>query len=236
MRESYQEFLKRISVFEKQNLDLGKNYFKGPTSLAYKIDKENRIKSFFGDTVVFELDEEIKDKINEIFSKIYDQASECFSERLKPNTMHMTLHDLSNSPEQSAVDAEMEENLKEIQSIVTLVKNDTIKMRTNFIFNMVNTSLVIGLVPSDENEFNKLMDIYYLVDNIKPAKYHLTPHITLSYYNINGFSVESKNKLEEVVSNLNDDNFEITLCTEKLFYQRFYSMNDYHNILKLTNE
>ena len=40
MRESYQEFLKRISVFEKQNLDLGKNYFKGPTSLAYKIDKE----------------------------------------------------------------------------------------------------------------------------------------------------------------------------------------------------
>ena len=235
MRENYQEFLSRIHVFEKRNLDLGKSYFKGRPSLAHKIDENNKLKSFFGDTVVFELDDHTKERINNIFFKIYNLVPECFSERLDPKTLHMTLHDLSNSPDRDSIACDMESNFNRIQLTTDSIKKEKIKMRTSFIFNMVNTSLVLGLVPEDEYEFNKLMRLYYIIDNIKQAEYPLTPHITLSYYNINGFSEEAKNKLEDIVFQLNNISEEVILDTDRLFYQRFYSMNEYHNILKLTN-
>ena len=234
MRESYKGFTERVSVFERRELDLGKSYFKGKPSLAYKINEFNQLKSFFGDTVVFELSEEEKTRVGSIVNEIYEVCPECFAEKLKESTLHMTLHDLSNSPEYDDVSLEMEKNAEKIRKIIDKVGNVTIKMKASFIFNMVNTSLVLGLIPLDEGEYEKLMRLYYLIDeSVKKAEYPLTPHITLGYYNINGFNEEAKSRLEKLIYKLNDIRLEIILDTQRLFYQRFFSMNDYRNIIKL---
>ena len=79
------------------------------------------------------------------------------------------------------------------------------------------------------------MYLYYIFDDVKKLGYPLTPHITLSYYNVDGFSTESARKLENIVKELNENEMEIEieLDTKELFYQKFVSMNDYINIFSM---
>ena len=145
----------------------------------------------------------------------------------------MTLHDLSNSPALEAIAADVFQNELNVLKRAQLVAAQKIKMRSKFIFNMVNTSLVLGLYPVDEENHHKLMELYYLFDDVKKLDYPLTPHITLGYYNIDGFNTESARKLEKVVKELNHSSMEIELDTKELFYQKFISMNDYINIFHM---
>lgn len=230
--ETYKEFLDRINSFEKSEIDLGNGYFKGNPSIALKVNENNSFRPFYGDTVVFNLDNATKQKLKRIVDSINAVASECFCERLVPNTFHMTLHDLSNSPVLEDVASELFHNELKAVKITENITEQKIRMRSKYIFNMVNTSLVMGLYPTDEEEYNKLMDLYYLFDDVKKLGYPLTPHITLGYYNVKGFSVESARKLENIVKELNTNEMEIEieLNTKELFYQKFVSMNEYINI------
>lgn len=233
--ETYKEFLDRINSFEKSEIYLGDDYFRGNPSIALKVDENNSFRPFYGDTVVFNLDDATKEKLEKIVDSINEVALECFCERLVPNTFHMTLHDLSNSPVLEDIATELFHNELKAVKIAEKIANQKIRMKSKYIFNMVGTSLVLGLYPTDEEEYNKLMDLYYLFDDVKKLGYPLTPHITLSYYNVNGFSTESARKLENIVKELNakDMEIEIELDTKELFYQKFVSMNDYINIVSM---
>lgn len=79
-------------------LHLGNQYFKGNPSILQKVDSNNKFRDFYGDTVVFALDDITKKALNGYVESLYQSAPECFCERLTPDTFHMTLHDLSNSP------------------------------------------------------------------------------------------------------------------------------------------
>ncbi len=233
--ETYKEFLDRINSFEKSEINLGDDYFRGSASIALKVNENNGFKPFYGDTVVFNLDDATKKKLSRIVDSINAVAPECFCERLVPNTFHMTLHDLSNSPVLEDIAVELFENEIKAVKIAEKIAKQKIKMKSKYIFNMVNTSLVMGLYPINEEEYNKLMDLYYLFDDVKNLGYPLTPHITLGYYNINGFSTQSARKLESIVKELNANEIEIELNTKELFYQKFVSMNEYINIFSLAS-
>ena len=228
--ETYKDFLDRISSFEKSEMYLGDDYFKGNPSIALKVNENNGFRPFYGDTVVFNLDDTTKKKLASIVDCIYAVAPECFCERLVSNTFHMTLHDLSNSPALENIAVELFENELKAVKLAEKIPVQTIKMKSKFIFNMVGTSLVLGLYTVDEEEYNKLMELYYLFDDIKHLNYPLTPHITLAYYNIKGFDTTSARKLENIVQVLNTNEMEIELNTQELFYQKFVSMNEYINI------
>lgn len=232
--EKYQEFLSRIGEFQLPDMDLGKSYFRGRASLKNKIDEDNRLRDFYGDTVVFELDEETKEAVGKIIDEIYATSQNCFAERLDTKTLHMTLHDLSNSQRFSDVEDAMKENLAKIKERLHQFPRCKIEMKSKCIFNMVNTSLVIGLVPIDEGEYDKLMRLWAAVDEVKRSPYPLTPHITLGYYNVHGFDEADAKKLEEIVGKLNrKEPMDITLDTRRLYYQRFTSMNRYESLLNL---
>lgn len=235
--ETYKEFLDRINSFEKSEIDLGDDYFRGNPSIALKVNENNSFSPFFGDTVVFNLDDVIKKKLSKIVDNINAVAEECFCERLVPNTFHMTLHDLSNSPILEDVAVELFHNELKALEISEKIDSQKIKMKSKYIFNMVNTSLVMGLYPINEEEYNKLMNLYYLFDDVKKLGYPLTPHITLGYYNVDGFSTESARKLENIVKELNvtEMDIEIELNTKELFYQKFISMNDYINVFSMAS-
>lgn len=236
--ESYKDFLDRINSFEKREVCFGNDYFGASASIPLKVDKDNRFRTFYGDTIVFNLDDVTKGKLAKIVDRIYRVAPECFCERLVPSTFHMTLHDLSNSPVLENIAVEVFGNELKVIEKSKQICMQKIKMRSKYIFNMVNTSLVLGLYPVNEEEYNKLMKLYYLFDDVKKLNYPLTPHITLAYYNVNGFKNESAKKLENIVKELNTNEMEIEieLDTKELFYQKFISMNDYINIFSMANK
>ncbi|MBR6642690.1 MAG: hypothetical protein IKL28_03405 [Lachnospiraceae bacterium] len=239
--ETYREFLDRIQFFEHQKWSFGPGYFKGNPSLVKKVHLDNTFRPFYGDTVVFDLDDTTKERLTKWLDELYAIVPECFSERLATDTLHMTLHDLSNSDDFSEVAEEIEMNREQVQSLRNEIsKFNTIKMNSKCMFNMVNTSLVLGLYPADETEYKKLMTLYETFNEVKKLPYPLTPHITLAYYNVHGFNETSARKLEELVCHLNcvelENEMEIVLKAEKLYYQHFDSMNHYTNVLPVFGE
>jgi len=231
--ESYKEFLERINSFENKELHLGNEYFGINPSVHQKVNDDNTFKTFYGDTIVFNLTDTEKELLTHYVEQLYNAAPECFCEKLISNTYHMTLHDLSNSPNLSDIAAEMFHNELRVIYKRNAIKPYKIKMKSKYIFNMVNTSLVLGLYPTDEYEYHKLMELYFLFDEVKQLSYPLTPHITLAYYNSHGFGTESARKLEQAVNRLNLTPLEFELDVKNLYYQKFRSMNDYINIFCL---
>ena len=239
--ETYREFLNRINSFEEKSWSFAPGNFKGNPSLEKKVHPNNTFRPFYGDTVVFDLDDITKERLTKWLDKLYATVPECFSEHLSADTFHVTLHDLCNSGEFSEIEKEIEANRRKIQSLCKeLLTFDAIKMKSKYVFNMVNTSLVLGLYPADETEYKKLMTLYDTFNEVKKLPYPLTPHITLAYYNVHGFSDESARKLEELVYHLNcaelESEMEIVLRAKELYYQHFDSMNHYMNVLSIFGE
>lgn len=231
--ETYQEFLNRIYSFEKREVFYGRNYFHGNPSIAQKVNWENKFQPFFGDTIVFDLDVETKDKLTTILDQLYTYVPECFCEKLIPNTFHMTLHDLSNSPHLGNVAEDVFINEWKVAEIFKEIQPQKIAMKSTYIFNMVGTSLVLGLYPASEKDYEKLMKLYELFHSVRELPYPLTPHITLAYYNVHGFPVESAEKLEALVYELNAHSMDIVIDTKKLAYQKFITMNEYKSIISI---
>ena len=229
--ENYGEFLDRINSFEKREVFYGNDYFHSNPSVAQKVNWENQFQPFYGDTMVFDLDTATKKKIADVVERLYAEVPECFCEKLVSNTFHMTLHDLSNSPVLQDVAADVFENELKVIEIAKRIEPQTIRMKSKYIFNMVGTSLVMGLYPATEEDYVKLMTLYEMFNKVKYLSYPLTPHITLAYYNVHGFSAESARRLEALVYELNGEELEIMIDTGHLYYQKFVSMNDYQNII-----
>ena len=233
--EAYKDFIKRIS-YQQAELQLGEGSFKPDKRVFEKVNQDNRFKPFYGDTVVFDLDSRTKAKIEKEIKTLYNAAPECFCEKIKTDTIHLTLHDLSASDELENIAADVFSNeIKLLRILRDLPQQITvIRMRTNYIINMVSTSLVLALIPADGNEWNKLQQIYDTINKVRVCPYpYLTPHITLAYFNRNGFDVASADKLKATVYELNKNRFGITLKTNRLYYQKFISMNEYFPVLSL---
>ena len=234
--EKYSDFLSRIS-YQQAELQLGDGKFEADERVHQKVNSENSFKAFYGDTVVFDLCGKTKKKLNKIIDKLYEEAGECFCEKLRENTLHMTLHDLSAAESIEEISADVFRNEVKLLKIIRQepIESHKIKMKLNYIVNMVNTSLIAALVPEDKSQWNKLQKLYSMVDKVRVCPYpYLTPHITLAYFNYNGFAEESADNLREIVKELNSKSMEITLDTDKLFYQKFVSMNEYINVFRLT--
>ena len=233
--ESYSEFMNRISSFERPQLGIDFDNFRPSNSVLQKVDENNGFSPFYGDTVVFELDSVDKRAVDAIIDQLYGRVDNCFCEKLNMATLHMTLHDLTNSANQDEILSQMFKNQSAIMQMVMRdqIKSETILMKSNYIINMVNTSLVLCFYPADEKEYEKLMRLYSLMDEVVSLPYPFTPHITLAYFNRYGFDRKAAFELGSVVEELNKHQFEIILSTERLHYQRFASMNDYSNVLRL---
>lgn len=233
--ETYGQFMDRICSFEKPEFHIQGDYFTPSNSVLAKVAENNTFQKFYGDTVVFDLSIDEKMKIDEIIFTLYIHASKCFCEELKFCNLHMTLHDLSNSSD--GLKALQLSSRNEAQLIKVLASKKKyihkIRMRTNFIINMVNTSVVLALYPVNADEYSKLMYWYGMIDEVLTLPYPFTPHITLAYYKRNGFGKEEIQSLTWVVNELNKRSFEITLDTRNLVYQRFTSMNNYHTAFRL---
>ncbi|MBQ7503414.1 ligT like phosphoesterase [bacterium] len=237
--ESYQQFLERINQFETAELNLGSGPFEVSRSLAAKVGSDNKFKPFFGDTSVFDLDDGAKDYLDGLISRLYSECGECFCERLDRDYLHMTLHDLSSSPDF----ADVKDTLRKRGEYfaVNPLRDKTVDfsrpivMRANNILNMVNISLVLGLYPAGDDDYRRLCALYAELEKIVGLPYAMTPHITLAYYNCRSFGAESADRLKKTVKEMNllQGVKELIMRPEKLFYEHFFSMNNYKKIQPL---
>lgn len=233
--ESYQTFLARVKGFEKAELVMEGSVFVANPNLKDKVADDGSFKTFYGDTVVFDLEEKDKEWLASRVETLYRDASDCFAAVLPISSYHMTLHDLSNGNQLSRLVEEMVENRQRLENQLQMapLSPQIIRMKSHFIFNMVDTSLVLGLIPASRADYEILMELYRRVDAVKGLSYPFTPHITLAYFHPKGFGAAQIEVVKKVVAELNQSHAELFLDTSRLYYQTFRSMGDYQTVFSL---
>ena len=198
-------------------------------NLTKKIDIDGAFLPFVGNTVVYDLDVDTKLQLTELQKELYACRSAVLSELLDPSTFHMTLHDLVNGRAgEDGIRDKMERIVPAVRQILSeWTCHEPIRMKTTWMFNMVNTSIVLGLKPVDEDAHSRLDAMYCRLEEVLPLGYPLCPHITLAYFRPGQYSAK---QMEGLCNGLRAVDFEIELKAENLMLQNFDHMNHYYAI------
>ncbi|MBE6053248.1 MAG: hypothetical protein E7212_04915 [Clostridium sartagoforme] len=238
--ENFLEFKNRIYSFQKNSISDNLQEFIVNPKIEDKVDINGSIKEFYGDTVVFELSKREKNLISKLQDILYANCNEYLSERLPSETFHMTLHDLNSNSNYKFIEdilIKSENDVKNVfDEISNINNNEPIIMKKSYIFNLVNTSIVLGLEPIDHESYSRLMCLYNKFEEVKELTYPLTPHITLAYFkdkNIDYIGIEI---LRKTIEEMNKYEVEINLKLRNLSYKYFYSMKKYKTILNINDK
>lgn len=199
-------------------------------SLRAKVDETGKLLPFSGNTTVFLLDDGTKAAIEPLQRRLYEAAGHLLAEPLAPDTFHMTLHDLANgipSPDTDRWIAETEPGAQAVLDELKAEDPRPLYMKTTWIFNMVNTSIVLGLAPADPETEARLCYMYARLNAVVPLDYPLCPHITLAYFRP---GVYGREDLAALRTSLTPASLEITLDMENLVLQTFTDMNNYQTV------
>lgn len=198
-------------------------------NLTKKVDDNRDFRGFIGNTTVFLLDESTKRKISSLQDELYAAADFILAKPLESSTFHMTLHDLINGPEgEQGLEERMTSVVAPVRMYLQQFRTQpSLKMHTTWMFNMVNTSIVLGLKPADEDSYRRLDAMYQALEQIVPLGYTLTPHITLAYFRPGCYTAAEAAKLSHALRAVE---MEITLRMENLVLQNFADMNHYETV------
>lgn len=226
----------RICIEVSGMIDLLKNYINKslPTdgdfytnpNLRMKVDEQGDLLPFYGNTVVFDLQPETKEALRNLQERLYEKAGWMLSGKLAPETFHMTLHDLVNAPEVSdSFRHRMAETEGRVKDFLKSWKDQPpLRMKTTRLFNMVGTSIVLGLEPAEVDSWHRLDAMYSALETVIPLGYALTPHVTMAYFKPGTYTQEDLYNLRQVLKPVELD---VELRFENLFYQEFTDMNHY---------
>ena len=200
--------------------------FRTNPNLRKKVNEQGNFLPFYGNTVVFYLDEATKTALLSLQEELYRKAGWMLAQKLDSETFHMTLHDLVNAPEWTDdLQYRMQEAEAKLKPILESWREQpSLRMKTTWLFNMVNTSIVLGLAPSDEETRYRLDEMYTELDSVVQLGYALTPHITMAYFKPGTWSQYDLNYLRQA---LHPVEMEVMLRPENLHYQVFQDMNHY---------
>ena len=107
-------------------------------------------------------------------------------------------------------------------------KKEEIRFKSSVLFNMVNTSMVLGFEPIDEESCQRMMEYYERFQEIVYLNYPLTPHVTVAYFKPCRIEIEQVKQLQHVIDWVNmQEPIEVILSTNMLQYQVFFNMNHY---------
>jgi len=227
--EPYNTFIERINHIQPQSFKRGAYSLLPDHAVRDKVSEDGKFKPFHGDTIIFLLPDAVNKELAKHQCAIYEVAGENLSERLDPDYFHMTLHDLSIFRENSAV--KPQHYMEIVQLTTEILRGEfTIGMKSYWIFNMNNSSIVLGLVPADENAYNQLMRLYWMYEQCVPLPYPLTPHITLAYFKGEEVPAHVMLSLTALAEDLFKQEFIVPLDSKKLGYYHFSNMNQYDQI------
>lgn len=164
----------------------------------------------------------------EIQEELYAICGICLAQRLAPETFHITLHDLLNQAQHEPPG--LARNRQQAMLAIEEVRRQappTIAIRSNCLFSMVSTSIVMGFEPATESDCAALMAMYERFQTIVPLSYPLTLHATLAYYKPGDYDDEMLLQLREAVQRIGREQKEWQLDLQELGYATFQSMAAY---------
>lgn len=203
--------------------------FETNPNLRKKVAEDGTLLPFRGNTVVFLLDPGTRAALSRLQAELYERAGWMLAQPLTEDTFHMTLHDLENGPpEDRDLPRRMAIAREMAEPILTAWKNQPpIRMRSSWMFNMVSTSIVLGLRPAEPEDWERLGQMYRALEQVRPLGYALTPHITLAYYRPGCYD---PGRLQQLRSALRPVELEVELRMEDLVLQEFDHMNHYRTV------
>lgn len=204
--------------------------FQTRPGLRAKVDDKGQLLPFTGNTTVFLLDDGAKAALSALQDSLYAAAGDMLAERLAPETFHMTLHDLANGapgPDTEGWMADTEAKARVILEQLKEASAAPLNMKATRMFNMVSTSIVLGLAPADQGSYDRLSYMYGRLNEVVPLDYALTPHITLAYYLPGCYTRQDTARLR---SALEPVHLELRLEMKDLVLQQFSDMNHYVTI------
>lgn len=232
--ENLEQYLKRTEEFMFDSLP-ETGTFKTNPGLKKKVTEDGRFRSFAGDTITFLLDEAIRNKAARMQDILYENCADILAEPIDRSTFHITLHDLSNGEPSDALWRLSEWNrmrVKEILHDMIGERSVPIYVEPVNVFNLANTSVVVGLKPANEKSCFRLMELYDRFQSVVYLDYPLTLHITLGYYKPEIFSSEQCLRLSRTLKELRSlDIGKFVLNKDQLIYQRFDDMNHYVKLI-----
>ena len=203
--------------------------FETTPNLRKKVAEDGTLLPFGGNTVVFLLTPETRAALSRLQGELYEKAGWMLARPLTEDTFHMTLHDLQNgSPENLDLPRRMAIAREMAEPILTAWRGQSpIRMAATWVFNMVNTSIVLGLRPVEAGGWERLGQMYRALEQIRPLGYALTPHITLAYYRP---GIYDPGALVQLRSALRPVELQLELRMEELVIQEFDDMNHYRTV------
>lgn len=194
--------------------------------LQQKVRNDGTLLPYYGNTVVYRLDRDSRAQLRLLQDSLYACAPELLAQPLDADTFHMTVHDLVNGPMRTVAlqirIAGAEEQAFSVLKEVCPAK--ALRMKTTWMFNMVNTSIVLGLEPADSESYEALDRMYLALEEVVPLGYDLTPHITLAYFKPGVYDAGQMDRLRQALKPVE---LEILLRPENLEVQFFRDMNTY---------
>ena len=231
--ENLEQYRRRTGGFMRDSLPHDGMFETNP-NLTCKVEVGGGFRPFYGDTVIFDVEDEVKDRIERIKSQLYRACGDMLADPLEKDSFHMTLHDLLNEGAGRAAEADMQRVRTMAVEILRRIRErekEPVEMRMTWVFNMVNTSVVIGFEPAEETDCRRIMSMYEELQQVVRLDYPLTPHITAAYYKPGRYGRGEIERLSGVFDKLSREPFVIRLRIENLVYQEFTSMNQYETVL-----
>lgn len=246
--ENLHEFGLRTEWFSRESLHYNNGKFKTNGDLKRKVNQDGSLKTveigedgserpYGGNTIVFLLNGDCVERLVDIHAKLYQYCGNLLAEPLQASTFHMTLHDLKNGFLTPELAVQIEKSQAAAKPLLKQIKDSgvvRIRMKATWLFNMNNTSVVLGLAPVDEDNCFRLMQLYELFQKVECIRlpYQLTPHITMAYYKPGTYEECELAGLRRAIEDVNREvrqikPLEIELSTEQLVYQKFTDMNHY---------
>lgn len=235
--ETLEQFKKRVYGFEYHSLYMDQDgRFYTNSSLNDKVDEVGKFKSYIGNTIVFTLDsddaktENVRKRLTGMQDKLYAGCGHMLAERLNEDTYHMTLHDLVNGRPGGVEEEKLEHIGRQAKEFTEERCKESwiIRLKTTCVFNMVNSSVVLGLEPVCESDCQRLMELYRRLDEICYLGYPLTPHITLAYYKPGVYHEADIKKLQDSFNILAKEELMVEFTPQNIAYQEFLDMNHYY--------
>ena len=230
-QESYQQFCDRVQACSNNCLPPDGMWETNP-NLLQKVDAHGHMRSFMGNTVVFTLDEPARQALTALQQSLYDACGDLLADRLAPDTLHLTLHDLASGAPSETLTRRVAGMDGQVKACVRqMAAGEPVQMQSTALFPMVRTSVVLGFVPSDPTGWEKLCGHYERLERLAPLGYPWTPHVTLAYFRPGRYAPAQRNGLRQAMADWeNRGPLALTLAPQALEYQCFSDMNHFWRV------
>ena len=230
MPETLREFHQRVDGFMLDSLPReGGLVTREP--LREKVGPDGRMLPFFGNTMIYDLPDAVKVQISRMQVLLHHLCGPCLAEPLSPATLHLTLHDLLNGVDESALRDGVAATGAQAEALLADMRREIappVQLRSVAAFNMVNGSVALGFAPETEADCARIMALHARFQQVVALSYPLTPHVTLAYYRPGSYGRDMVDALAEALRQINAlPPVRLSLSAERLHYRRFSDMNHY---------